>query len=204
MEAERVRVVFVDEQRSYVEGFAAAVRDVGDCEVVGAAYALEELPALMAANADVALVDAPAWGYRGLNVIRRLQSSVPMLRAAVLTASRDPGAVRGARGAGAHGYLLKQETTRRLAAAVRVIALGETLFSAELIRAPAEGRDADLEAAELTLLRLLAAGTHLAAAAASLSISKSTAKRRLAHIAQKLGTSTRVETIVEAVRRGLV
>ena len=57
---------------------------------------------------------------------------------------------------------------------------------------------------ELRILHVLADGTTYAGAAEQLGMSEATVKRRLRTIQQKLQVTNKTQTIVAAVRRGLI
>jgi DNA-binding NarL/FixJ family response regulator len=119
--------------------------------------------------------------------------------------------------AGASGFLLKAVRPEQLAAAVRVVAAGETLLAPpitrrlieEFVSRPPPGARAPAELDELTereldVLKLVARGMTNAQIAESLVVSEATVKTHLSHILRKLALADHVQAVVMAYESGLV
>ena len=119
--------------------------------------------------------------------------------------------------AGASGFLLKDATREKLAAAVRTVASGEALLAPAITRRlledfchrppPSAGLPPgveDLSPRELEVLRLLAQGLSNAEIAAELFLSDATVKSHVARILNKLDLRDRVQAVVFAYESGLV
>lgn len=113
------------------------------------------------------------------------------------------------------GYLLRHAGAEEIAAAVRAVALGLTVYDPAVPAAvhlddgrPAPARDADggepLTDREVEVLALLALGLPNKGIAQRLGISEHTAKFHVGAILAKLGAAGRTEAVMLAARRGLV
>ena len=140
---------------------------------------------------------AAAIGSKGLPV-----------RVLALSAYDDDRYVRGMLEAGAVGYLLKEEATGVVVAAVRGAVRGEGYFSppvAAKMTAWARGEGPDgLTEREVEVLRLVAEGKTNRQIGVALGISEKTVEKHLRGLFAKLGVASRVEAAVLAVREGLV
>jgi DNA-binding NarL/FixJ family response regulator len=116
--------------------------------------------------------------------------------------------------AGAGGFLLKDAPEEQLAAAIRVVADGGSLFAPSvtrrLIERFVEPTDrtmpvlAALSPRELEVLRLLARGLSNAEIATELVVSEHTVKSHVAHLLGKLGVRDRIQAVIVAYESGLV
>jgi DNA-binding NarL/FixJ family response regulator len=178
-------------------------------EVVGEAGNGAEAVALAdALQADVVLMDLRMPEMGGVEAIRRLRESAPVVRVLVLTTYDTDDDVLPAIEAGAIGYLLKDAPREELMRAVRAAFQGDAVLSPSVarrllgqVRQPAH--DA-LSERELDVLRLIAGGANNRDAAAKLFISESTVKTHLLHIYEKLGVRDRAAAVGEAYKRRLL
>jgi DNA-binding NarL/FixJ family response regulator len=128
----------------------------------------------------------------------------------VVTAYDDEEYVRGALDAGAAGHLSKAAPGRELVRAVRAVASGGTVVDPVALtnllaaRGNPSGRPERLSERELDVLRLLAEGLHNKEVAGRLHISRRTVDRHCDNIYAKLGVSSRVEAVVEAISSNLL
>jgi DNA-binding NarL/FixJ family response regulator len=118
--------------------------------------------------------------------------------------------------AGASGFLLKDAPEDQLAAAIRVVAAGGSLFAPAITRRLIEefARRAKppspppalegLTPRELEVLRLLARGLSNAEIAAELVVSEHTTKTHVASLLAKLRLRNRVQAVVLAYEPGLI
>ena len=107
---------------SYLEG--QEDMDLVD-EHASAEAALERLPG---AEVDLVLLDLSLGEMSGLDLIDHLQSRLPDLPVLVLTGQTDPIYARKVLGAGARGYIIKDEM-KHVPAGIRAVLQGETYLS---------------------------------------------------------------------------
>jgi two-component system, NarL family, nitrate/nitrite response regulator NarL len=128
----------------------------------------------------------------------------------VLSASDKPVAVREAIRAGALGYVLKNEETAQVQAAIRAVAGGKDWISPRLayIFATDEAPDRpDLSIQETRALRLYATGMPMKSVARRMCISEETAKQYVGRVREKYARAgraapTKLELYYRAVEDG--
>jgi DNA-binding NarL/FixJ family response regulator len=193
-----------------------AVQDLlldGGLRVVGEAGCTEEaLRLAVELVPDVITMAVMMRGDSGIEGTRQIRREIPDARIVILTHSGDATDAAAAIGAGACGYLLKDDPAEEIVAGIRVAAEGASPLSpwiaAELLgvlRAElATSTDPEVTSRERDVLELLAMGLSNAEIAERLSISVPTVKRHLSHLLVKLRVNNRTHAAVEAVRRGLL
>lgn len=131
---------------------------------------------------------------------------VPETAVLVLTMFDEHQLVSDALAAGARGYLLKGATPEEIEGAIRAVAAGAVILSAEVASnvlgrggpAPAPEPFPALTAREREVLRLIAAGVSNGPIAARLGIAGKTVENHISAIFLKLGVANRAEAIVLA------
>lgn len=207
-----IRVLLAEDHhvvRAAVASFLARERDI---EVVGEVAEVSRLPEAVAAlQPDVLVLDAHMPGQPVIETAQTLRSRYPQVRILVLSAYKRREYVVGLMGAGALGYVLKDDPPEALVQAVRAVAQGEQWVSPRVLEVlvAASRKDAarptvELTPRELEVLRLMARGYRNEEIAAALVIAEQTVKNHVRSILQKLGTETRVGAVVYAIREGLV
>lgn len=181
--------------------------------VAGEASSAEEaLTLALDLTPDVITMAVAMRGDSGIDGTRRIRETLPDARIVILTHSGDATDAAGAIGAGAVGYLLKDDPPEEIAAGIRVAAEGAAPLSprvaAELLgvlrTALTAAAAPELTEREREVLELLAEGCSNAEIATALSVSVPTVKRHPSHLLVKLQASNRTQAAVEAVRRGLL
>jgi DNA-binding NarL/FixJ family response regulator len=213
-----IRVVIADDQELVREGLRMMLEAEHDIEVVGeASDGAAALNAARTHDPDVVLMDVRMPGLDGIEATARLTAANARARVLVLTTFDLDEYVYRAMKAGASGFLLKDATRDKLAAAVRTVASGEALLAPAITRRlledfcqrpppsaslpPGAG---DLSPRELEVLGLLAQGLSNAEIAAKLFLSDATVKSHVARILNKLDLRDRVQAVVFAYESGLV
>ncbi len=197
------------------QGVRSLLATYDDVRIVAeAATPAGALDAAREQQPDVVLLDIRLPGLTGIEVTRQLVQSQPKTRIIVLTNYDDDDYLIGALQAGAHGYLLKSVSDDMLVGAIRAVYRGERLISPDLmdrvltqfadVRRAQRQHDLGLDDEEVRVLRLVANGASNEAIGAELGWSRSSVKRKVQHIFDKLGVSTRAQAAAEAVRRGVV
>jgi DNA-binding NarL/FixJ family response regulator len=211
-ESDSASVLLVDEDAI----LRRAVRELLEKDglrVVGEASSADEGVALALELApDVITMAVLLRGNSGIEATRRIRGVLPEARIVILTRSGEAADAAAAIGAGACGYLLKDDPPEEIVAGIRVAADGASPLSpriaAELLSMLrtelANSNGPELTSRERDVLELLGEGRSNAEIAEELSISVPTVKRHLSHLLVKLRASNRTQAAVEAVRRGLL
>jgi DNA-binding NarL/FixJ family response regulator len=213
-----IRVAIADDQHLVRDGFSLILRSQPDIEV--AAEAADGRQFLDAVRRDplidVALVDIRMPVLDGLQATRELAAIPHAPAVIVVTTFNDDGYVLDAIASGARGFLLKRCSAADLIAAVRTVAAGEAILSAEVTGAvlerlrrsgPAPGLNLatyELTARETDVLALIGAGLNNTEIAARLYLSMSTVKSHVTNVLAKTGSRDRVQAAILAIRVGLL
>ena len=208
-----IKVVLADDHPALRAGIKGML-EKADIEIVGeAADGDEALRLAKRLGPDVLVLDAVMPGLRAPQVIHRLKETRPDLRVLVLTAYDDNELVFGLLEAGAVGYVLKEEALETIEAAVRATARGESWLSSKVAakvmkkalgKEEAEEEAIPLSERELEVLRLMAKGWSNKRIAKELSITERTVRFHVGNVLGKLGVSSRMEAVMEGIRRGWV
>ena len=144
---------------------------------------------------DFVLPDAR--GFSGFLQLQHLLGSTPIV---IVSAHRDAVIVEAARALGAAGFLSKSMPLDDLAAALRTIATGGTVFprdgAASDVAQSARDRIATLSGAQLKVLLALADGRLNKQIANDLDITEATVKAHMTAIFKKLGVNNRSQALL--------
>ncbi len=213
-----IRVALVDDQTLVRAGIRALLSLVSDVEVAfeaeDGASALRALEG--ATGPDVVLLDLRMPGLDGIGVLRALRGTGRLPPTIVLTTFDDDALMLEAIRLGARGFLLKDISLERLAAAIRTVAAGGTLLqpaiTERLLRA-ALGAETGFDSSvapeplterEIEVLRLMTGGCSNREIADSLGVAEGTAKNHISNILAKLGVRDRTRAVLKALELGLV
>lgn len=208
------RLLLVDDDELVRTGLRMILDAEPDLEVVGEAADGVEVTSLVARlGVHVVLMDVRMPRVDGLAATRHLLEHLAAPpRVLVLTTFGQEEAVYQALRAGAAGFLVKRARPEEIVAAVRTIALGDTLLFPEAVRALAHAHGGrgprpalpELTAREQEVLRHLATGATNAEIAAALVVGTETVKTHVAAVLGKLGARDRTQAVVLAYESGFV
>jgi DNA-binding NarL/FixJ family response regulator len=212
-------VVVADDQELVRAGLRTVLEHQDGIEVLGeAADGRQAVAAVRALDPDVVLMDVQMPVMDGIKATRELTGNAPRARPRVLvltTFDLDAYVFEAIR-AGASGFLLKDTTPARLAAAIRTVADGDAVFAPSVTRRlvetyvaaphpPAPGGPLDeLTERELEVLELMGRGMSNAEIAQRLVVSLPTVKTHVGRVLMKLGLRDRVHAVVFAYENGVV
>ena len=208
----KIRVVVADDHHVVRAAIAAFLLRERDMEVVGEVAEVKNLvPAVEELRPDILILDAHMPGHRVIETARYLRKKCPAVRILVLSAYDRKEYVVGLLGAGAAGYVLKDDSPETLAQAVRLVARGHQWLSPRvagvLVSSAASDHEMPLEALterESEVLRLMSTGCRNDRIAESLHITEQTVKNHIRSIFGKLGVETRVEAVLYAIAHGWI
>jgi DNA-binding NarL/FixJ family response regulator len=147
---------------------------------------------------DVALIDLLLGGASGAELCERLRAVSPETRV-LLISGAGRISVHAARSAGAAGFVSKDWPAADVARAVRMVALGMTVFE------PQPALDvAGLSEREREVLEEISAGATNREIAERLSLSPHTVKEHTSALYRKLEARNRAEAVQRAQRLGLL
>jgi two-component system, NarL family, response regulator NreC len=197
---ETIRVVITDDHRLVRSGLRLLLSEEEDIEVVAeAGDAAAALRLVEELEPDVVLLDLSMPGRSGLEAIPDLLAASPQTHVVVLTMQSDPAFAARAMAAGAAAFVLKECADSELKTAIRASLAGRTYVTPRLAPAMDAAATVVLTPREQEVLRVIALGHTNAEIAELLGLSVRTIESHRAHIAQKVGRSTRAE-LVRAAR----
>ena len=210
-----IRVLLADDHPVVRDGLSALLSSMSGIEVVGQAGSGEDAVRECAlAEPDVVIMDLRMPGLDGVGATREILRSRPATAVLVLTMFDEDELIASALAAGARGYLLKGAEQSDIERAIRTVASGESVFSAEVARklvnrlTGSHGSHAAeplpaLTAREREVMDRMATGAANSAIAATLHLSPKTLSNHISSIFSKLGVSSRSEAIILARNAGL-
>lgn len=202
---EPIRIVIADDHRVVRSGLRLLLCEEQGLDVVGEAGDAAQAARLVAElDPDVLLLDISMPGRSGLDVIPELRESSPDTAIVVLTMQSDPAFAARAIRNGAAAFILKDAAHTELVQAIRTVACGGTCVGTAMARAASAVPEDGLTSRELEVLRLIALGHTNPEIAGLLGLSIRTVESHRAHIANKLGRTTRAELVRHAMDLQLV
>lgn len=195
------QVLIVDDHPILRHGIAQLITREADFAVCGEAGTYEEALLLLAElDVDLMLIDLSLEGQSGLDLIRAVRERKPRVRCLVLSMHDERLHAERALRAGARGYLMKQEATRKIVTALRQVRdgriyLSESIASDLLERmasgaVPAVDDIHGLSDRELEVLQLIGQGLKTGEIANALHRSVHTIEAHRASIKRKLSLKT--------------
>jgi two-component system response regulator DesR len=198
-----IRVLLAEDQTMVRGALAALLALEGDIEVVAEVSRGDEVvPAALAAQPDIALLDIEMPGADGLTAAAALTSQLPSCRVLILTTFGRPGYLRRAMESGAVGFLLKDAPATELATAIRRTVAGERVVDPQLAMAALSEGANPLTEREREVLGIAGQGASIAEIADRLALSEGTVRNYLSVAIQKLGAQNRVEAARLAEQKG--
>lgn len=217
---EKIKVLIVDDHPIVRQGIAQLINRESDLEVcyeAGDAEQAIEAICKCSGNGsngcatDIAIVDMSLPGLSGIELIKTLRVRYPNLPVLVISMHDESLYAERALRAGAKGYIMKQEATEKVLAAIRQILHGEIYISdkmrSKILQRIIDNRfDAPsspvsrLSDKELEVLRLIGRGLRTSDIASELHRSVKTVEAHRAHIKDKLNLKNAAELVRFAVQ----
>lgn len=206
-------ILLVDDHPLFHEGLASALaRLAPELQIVSAASAEEGLAVLSREpSIDLALIDLILPDDDGLDVLRTYAAAHPQVPRVLISGRDDATVIRGAREAGASGFLSKSLPAGRLIKALRDLLAGDECFLTPSLVA-ADGPETQkrstpelgLTIRQLEVLSLLGEGKPNKEIANVLGIAERTARAHITELFHVLGVSSRTQAVIRAQRLGLL
>ena len=202
----QIRILAVDDHALVREGIAVLVGTQPDMTLVAeASNGREAIQQFRTHRPDVTLMDLQMPEMNGFDAIVAIRGEFPDAKIVVLTTYKGDVQILRALKAGAQGYLLKNTFHKELVETIRAVHAGRKALSPEASYEIAEhATDDALTPAEISVLRLIAAGNANKQIADQLSITEETVKSRVKSILSKLGANDRTHAAMIGLKRGII
>jgi len=202
----RIRILAVDDHPIVREGIAALIAIQADMILVGeASDGREAIQQFRTHRPDVTVMDLQMPEMSGLDALIAIRNEFPDAKIIMLTTYKSDTQIVRALKAGAQGYLLKNALHKELLAAIRTANAGKKAISPEVsLEIVEHNMDDNLTPAEISVLRLIAAGRANKEIADQLSTTEESVKSRVRSILSKLGASDRTHATTIALKRGII
>ena len=194
-----IRLLIAEDQNLVRGALEALLGMEDDFEIVASAAART---AAAEFTPDVALKDVEMPIMDGIAATRAICTATPSVRVMILTTFGRPGYLRRAMDAGARGFMVKDASPDRLAAAVRNVYGGRTVVDPELAVASLESGANPLTEREAEALRVSEDGSTVSDVARTLHLSEGTVRNYLSAAIGKTGARTRAEAARTARENG--
>lgn len=206
-----LRIVIVDDHPIVRKGLTELINHEPDMTVCAESDTVAGgLGQIRNTRPDVAIVDLSLGMDSGLQLLKKLDASLPDVRVLILSMHDEILHAERALAAGARGYIMKQEAMQNLIAAIRCVASGKTYVSpqmSERIVARVTGRGTQDERApferltdrEREVLGMIGRGLATSSIALELGLSVKTIETYQARIKEKLGLASGHDMVVAAI-----
>jgi DNA-binding NarL/FixJ family response regulator len=202
----QIRILVVDDHALVRQGIAVLVGTQPDMTMVAeGSNGREAIQQFRTHRPDVTLMDLQMPEMNGFDAIVAIRGEFPDAKIVVLTTYQGDVQILRALKAGAQGYLLKNTFHKELVETIRAIHAGRKALSPEASYEIAEhATDDALTPAEISVLRLIAAGNANKQIADQLKIPEETVKSRVKCILSKLGVNDRTHAAMIGLKRGII
>jgi DNA-binding NarL/FixJ family response regulator len=205
-----IRLVIVDGDTLTRYGLRELISQHADIEIVAECGSVADAPSVLAKEGpDVVTVDATLPDGDGMRLAKELRDRYPYLGIVMLTSHGADHLLFRALETGVSAFVAKTAPLEETLAAIRHAAVAAASFTASGLamalarRSTVQDRVA-LSPREAEVLGLLRDGESIPAIAATMFISRSTAKTYVARLYEKLGAANRAQALMTAVHYGLI
>jgi DNA-binding NarL/FixJ family response regulator len=203
---ESIRILAVDDHPIVRRGIAGLLSIQPDMTLVGeASDGREAIQLFRMHRPDVTLMDLQMPGMNGVDALIAIRNECPEAKVIVLTTYAGDVQIMRAIRAGAQAYLLKNTLHKELLETIRRINAGKKALSPEVsYEIATHATDDTLTPAEISVLRLIAAGNANKQIADQLCITEETVKSRVKCILSKLCANDRTHAAMIGLKRGII
>lgn len=196
--------ILIAEDQDLVRGALAALLNLEeDFEVVAEVDRGDQVvPAAVAGQIDVALLDIEMPGMDGITACALLRRARPETRALIVTTFGRSGYLRRAMESGAAGFLLKDAPAGDLAVAIRRVMRGERVVDPQLAADALSDGVSPLTSREREVLLVSAGGVGIKEIARQLHLAEGTVRNHLSMAIQKLYAQNRHQAVQIARDKG--
>lgn len=210
------RILLADDHNIFRRGLKKLIEEMEDLDVIGeAGDGLELLDLLRELKPDMVILDISMPNLRGIETTREIKMLYPQMKVLILTMHKNREYLYHAISAGAHGYLLKEDSDMELFSAVQTIRTGGSYITTHLSGEVAEdlaqvylgkGRlpTEPLTIRESEVLKLIAEGKTNREVAKLLHISVRTVENHRANLTRKLKIRKTADLVRYAIQKGII
>lgn len=206
-----VRVLVVDDHRTFAELLAGALRSAGMDPVGTATSAAQGVAVARDLQPDIVIMDIEMPRQDGLLATRQIREVAPRTVVAIVTGHCDPSWVVRAAQAGASAFIPKNGSLEEMIDVLSRVRLGQMLvapstFTGGTLSAPAvRAADIpDLTRREREVLNCLGRGMPVKGIARALGITVETCRGYVKSLHTKLGVRSQLEAVIKAQELGLL
>jgi DNA-binding NarL/FixJ family response regulator len=206
------KIFIVDDHPLVREWLTTLIDQTTDLVVCdGAEDAQSALKGIARSHPDLAIIDLSLGGDSGIDLIRMIREQFPKVAMVVLSMHDERVYAERSIRAGARGYIMKRESTKKVVDAIRQVLQGNVYLSKELTELFAQkfisggtGGDASpisqLSDRELEVFRFIGQGYETREIAETLQVNIKTVQTYCTRIKDKLNLSSGAELLREAIR----
>lgn len=208
----KVKVFLVDDHPIVRQGITQLINQERDLMVCGdAEVACTALEAIKSKKPDIMVIDISLKGMNGIDLIKNIRTRHPAMPILVLSMHDESLYAERVLRAGAGGYIMKQEATGNVLAAIRRVSRGEIYVSdrlaARMLKKCVTGKSGEgtspinlLSDRELEVFQLIGQGKGTRQIAKELFLSVKTVESYREHIKEKLKFENAVELVRHAIQ----
>ncbi|WP_244082995.1 response regulator transcription factor [Desulforhabdus sp. TSK] len=214
-------IVLADDHMMFRQGVRRILEEISAFRVTGEVKdGLELLRLLQAAPPHLVILDISMPNLRGIEATREIKRSHPDMKVLILTMHKDKEYLYHALGAGADGYILKEDADDELVAAIESIRKGNVYISSLLSSQVSQlivqssrstsptaedlSKTEPLSNREREVLKLIAEAKSNKEIADLLCISIRTVQHHRSNIMKKLDIKKSTDLVKYAIRKGYV
>lgn len=199
-----ITLVIAEDHQALIDGIRSYIKYEDDISIIGHANNGEELLKLVRLKQPkVVLCDIRMPKLDGIEATRTILKELPYTKVIAFSMFDQDEAVKQMLTAGAHGYILKNNSLDIVIEAIRVVASGKTYFDKKINQPQTEKNSSKsvLSSREREILQLIAKGSTSHQIADELFIGKSTVDTHRKNMIRKLGLSGAGELLRYAVEK---
>ena len=203
-------IILADDHPMFREGIRKIIERIEGARITGEVNdGLELLELLKDSSPNLVILDISMPNLRGLEAIREIKKTYPLVKILVLTMHKKKEFLRQALRDGTDGFLLKEDAGSELIRAVQAVRNGgkylSPLLSGVLTSLAVEEEHPEiLTIREREVLKLLAEGKRTKEIAAALYISPHTVRRHRSNIMEKLNIQNLADLVKYAISQSYI
>jgi DNA-binding NarL/FixJ family response regulator len=213
-----VQILIADDHELVRKGLRAVLENQPGWKVCGEAVnGRQAVELAKQLGPDVIVLDVTMPEVNGLEATRQILKAIPKAEVLILTMHESEKLVSEVLAAGAHGYILKADTSRLLISAVESLAQHQRFFTGKVsevvlsgylnpgkFRNAATGLVQHLTAREREIVQLVAEGKTTKEVAVALGVSVKTVDTHRANVMHKLDLHSVTDLVRYAIRNQII